>query len=289
MANPLNITAWTEARSGWIQDMPASDYHAVPAMGSTLLRELLNGTPRHALAMLERPRESEAMDFGTAVHARLLEPSRYEKLVAVAPKIDRRTTAGKAAYAEFTAASAGKTVINAEDAEGVEMIAANLAAMPNLSRLLERAEFREASVFANCPFCGLRIKARLDAFDRIGGVVVDIKTSRDGASRQAFTSTLGRYQYAAQAAHYLRVCEQAGIVATHSLDFVFVVVENRYPFAIGAFMLSQQAVESYTRAVEAAYGRWEECVRTGVYPAYPDEVQAVDLPAWEYRKMEATP
>jgi hypothetical protein len=289
MANPLRIAEWTQVRAGWIEDMPAGAYHEVPAMGSTLLRELLNGTPRHALASLEKPRESEAMDFGTAVHARLLEPRRYEQLVAVAPKLDRRTTAGKAAYAEFTAAAAGKTVIDAEDAEGVEMIAENLSRMRNLSRLLDRAKHREASVFANCPTSGLRIKARLDAFDQTGGVVVDIKTTRDSASPQAFRSTLARYQYGAQAAHYLRVCQEAGILSGPAVDFVFVVIENRYPYAIGAYMLSQQAVETYRPAVEQAYQTWEAAVRTGVYPAYPDQVEAVDLPAWEYRKMEAMP
>src|SRR5581483_10081660 len=93
------------------------EYHAHRATSHSTLemfrrsRKLYHAI--HVARTMDRPEPTAAMQLGTHVHCAVLEPERFEAEYVYAPKCDRRTTAGKAAYAEFCAATAGKTVIDA--------------------------------------------------------------------------------------------------------------------------------------------------------------------------------
>ena len=76
---------------------------------------------RHYLNQDREP--TPALILGSAIHCAVLQPELYGSLYATAPEgIDRRTSAGKASWAEFATLNEGKTILKAEDALTVEQM-----------------------------------------------------------------------------------------------------------------------------------------------------------------------
>jgi len=80
-----------------IPDMPFSDYLALDAMSAHGLMQIERSPAhyRHAIDTPHAPTPAQAL--GTAAHMAILEPDHYEAHAHVAPNVDRRTKAGKAA------------------------------------------------------------------------------------------------------------------------------------------------------------------------------------------------
>ena len=83
-----------------------------------------------------KPAPTPAMQRGTALHTAVLEPETWADVVAVQPRLDRRTKAGKAAAAEFEQAAAGRVVLSADDAEEVALMADGVRCHPAAKVLL---------------------------------------------------------------------------------------------------------------------------------------------------------
>ncbi|MCK7579823.1 MAG: PD-(D/E)XK nuclease-like domain-containing protein [Chromatiales bacterium] len=96
-----------------IYDLDFDEYRAINAINASGLK-LLERSPAHfQQARLEPHAPTAAQALGTLVHLLVLEPER-ENEVAVAPECDRRTKAGKDAWAEFQAESADRLIVTAE-------------------------------------------------------------------------------------------------------------------------------------------------------------------------------
>ena len=103
-----------QLKDGW-HDLPAPDYHKLPAMSSGAVKELTR-SPAHCHYYMhdaEYTPPTTAQILGSAFHSYALEYHR-DKIATLPDGIDRRTKVGKAAYAEFTETNKGKTIINAE-------------------------------------------------------------------------------------------------------------------------------------------------------------------------------
>jgi hypothetical protein len=260
-----------------VHDMPAAEYHAAEALGSSTIRALLSSTPAHALYRLQHSEQSESMALGTAVHCAVLTPALYKAEIAVAPKCDRRTKDGKELYARFLESAVGKTVISEEQQTVVERISAEIRDRRTASALLDRCQQRELSLFHLDKYA---TKARLDAYGR--GIVIDIKTTRD-ASRAAFERSISQYGYGIQAAHYRRVIEGVGLPFT---DFIFIVVETEPPHGVAVYAMEEEVMALYEPQVEQALTDWTVCQETQSFRAYPDEIQKVSVPRWLRRQLE---
>lgn len=260
-----------------VHDMPAAEYHAAEALGSSTIRALLSSTPAHALYKLQNSEPSEAMALGTAVHCAVLTPALYKAEIAVAPKCDRRTKDGKDLYARFLESVGDRTVISAEQQVVVESISTEIRDCRTASALLDRCQQRELSLFHLDKYA---TKARLDAYGR--GIVLDIKTTRD-ASRAAFERSISQYGYGIQAAHYRRVMEGVGLPFT---DFIFIVVETEPPYGVAVYAMEEEVIALYEPQVEQAISDWTVCQETQSFRAYPDEIQKVGVPRWLRRQLE---
>ena len=66
----------------------------------------------------------KALDMGTALHCKLLEPEEFSKRFILAPEFNRRTTAGKEAEAAFLkdCEHTGKTVMDAEQGRKLQLM-----------------------------------------------------------------------------------------------------------------------------------------------------------------------
>jgi exodeoxyribonuclease VIII len=237
------------------------------------------------MAALRNREETASQRLGTALHAALLEPAKFEAQIAIAPECDRRTKDGKAVWEAFQLQAEGRTVITADQGESLAGMVEAVKASKAAAGLLRMANVREVSVFATDPLIGLPIKARLDAWapgDR-GEFIVDIKTTSGLASRSEFERTLASYGYGAQAAFYMRVARAAGLKVS---EFIFIAVETSDPYGVGCYALDEEIVALFEPEVDRAIGAWAVAKRGGVFRAYPDEVQKLGAPKWLRRQLE---
>jgi len=111
-ANPT----MTILKAELIEDVNDIDYRNNDGLNQSYLKTVyMRGVP-HAQADKVAPREeTKALTIGSAFHCITLEPDKFASKFAVCPKVDRRTNAGKEAFANFEAESVGKTIIMHDD------------------------------------------------------------------------------------------------------------------------------------------------------------------------------
>ena len=81
--------------------MHQDNYSKAPGLRRSDLWEI-HKSPQHFHAKMQEPKEpSPAMLFGIAAHKYILEPDTFFDEYAVAPKVDKRTKAGKETWAAF--------------------------------------------------------------------------------------------------------------------------------------------------------------------------------------------
>ena len=87
------------------------EYHSKPGISKTKLWRIIEKSPQWFKYCADNPPEfnSPALMFGAALHKAVLEPDGFGDEYIVAPKFDRRTKDGKAAYAAFEMSLAGRT------------------------------------------------------------------------------------------------------------------------------------------------------------------------------------
>lgn len=252
--------------------LPADIYHAIPACGSGDVKRLLR-SPAHYRAGSQPA--SDALEVGHSLHLSVFEPARFAAEVVAAPKVDRRTTAGKAAYAAFEAEHAGKTVLSAADMDVVLQASAAVRSHRGAATLLDAGAPEVSLQWADAA-TGTPCKARIDWL-RPDGVLLDLKSTRD-ASPDGFAREIVRYGYHLQAAHYLTGART--VLAEPVSAFVLIGVEKEPPYAVGVYVLDDDAVVRAAERVSVALARWAECTSAGAWPAYGDLIQPIQLPAW---------
>jgi hypothetical protein len=217
------------------------------------------------------------MRLGTALHTHVLELSRWDEEIAVAPAMDRRTKAGKESYAAFEAAAAGKTVITADDAEVVMAMGRSIMRHPGAAMLLGLPGKAETTHMWTDEATGLECKCRPDWLLDDGSLIVDLKTTED-ASPAGFSKSIAAYRYHVQAAHYLTGVERA--TGRRPDQFVFCVVEKRPPHAVAVYAADAEMVAAGQVIAARDMLLLAECRDADYWPAYSDQIETISLPAW---------
>lgn len=277
-------------------------YHAHPSISSsainTALRSPLHYHAQYVARAVERT-ESASMRLGTMVHTAVLEPDEWSARYIVAPDVDRRTKAGKEAWAQFLAEAKGYEVITNEEAAKAHAMAAVVLEHPAAGPLL-RGDFvepeREASYFWRDAETGLECRCRPDSFD--GEIIVDLKTTKDASPsffwrddegrlherHGGFARSVANYGYHVQAAWYRRGVEAVtGRMPRH----VIVAVETTAPYAVAVYELDALALEEGERLCQRAITTIAECQRVGRWPGYGDEIQRLGLPRWAVMEVQS--
>ncbi len=144
--------------------------------------------------------------------------------------------------------------------------------------MLREARFREATIVWENASYVVPCKARLDAigYRDEEAFIVDLKTTTD-ASPAGFARKAWELGYHLQAAWYVdALAESRGCEAP---SFYFVAVEKDSGLvsvhqATDAFIVAGR--EAYRRAMDQFAEAWH----SGVWPGYPEEIHALDVPAW---------
>lgn len=255
-----------------------TDYHADRSrVSSSSLKTLVARSPAHARADLDTPRhDTPALALGRAVHARLLEPESFPERYAVAPQVDRRTKAGRQAWADFAAAHPGAVLLSDADAAVIDGIAASVARHRLASAALQGGE-AELSGFFDDPETGALCRIRPDYLRAADSIMVDVKTAIE-ASPGAFQRAINSFGYHIQAAFYSMGHER--ITGEPLSDFLFLAVEKTPPYAVGLYRIDDDALAAGRQQMRRALRTWAACMENDTWPGYSDHIQPISLPAW---------
>lgn len=268
-----------------IKRITFDEYAANPAINNSFLGDVRR-SPALAVYRRDNPTDTEAMARGRALHSMVLEPGQFIASYIEAPECDRRTKEGKAVWAQFEANAAGRTILKASDAEQIASMAAAIDRHPAAASIISLIEATELSLFWDDPIIGIPCKARVDALAKVGEQVlaVDIKTTRD-ASREEFARSCWTYGYHRQAAFYLDGLAACGRPA---MGWVLIVVESDPPHQVAVYRLDEASIDAGRAEIRRLLGVVAECMRTGQWPGYPDQVVDLSLPVWALARAESS-
>lgn len=270
---PLPTFGSDLVRLGLVQGVSNEDYHAAPGVSKSGLDRLAR-SPAHYLAYLrEDRRETPALRLGRLIHSAILEPDSLA--LAIAPDCDKRTKAGKEAWAGFERQAAGCQIVTADEAEQVRRMRDAVYTHPAARRLLFAPGVAEASGWWFDQTSGELCRCRPDYW-REDGILVDLKTTEDAGS--AFAKSCANYRYHVQAAFYSDGVE--AVTGESPAGFVFVCVEKAPPYAVAVYSLAPMDVELGRAIYQRNLMTLAECKISHQWPAYPETIQVLSLPGW---------
>jgi exodeoxyribonuclease VIII len=257
--------------------MNNTEYHSHPAVSKSHLdqvaRSPLHYWSRYVAEDRVVPDPTPAMMLGTALHARVLEPELFAAEYALAPAVDRRTKAGKDAWAE--AEAEGKTLLSAADWAQIDGMAAAIESHRGASKLLAQQGLTEASLFWTDDATGIECKCRPDRTIS-DEWILDLKTTED-ASPAGFAKSAWNFRYHVQASWYLDGVRSYG---GQPQGFVFIAVEKKPPYAVAVYLADPEMVAAGGREARRCLNLIAECRATGKWPGYGDTAQVLSLPKW---------
>lgn len=268
-----------EIAEGWPEygihsDIPFKDYLAIDAVSNSYLGRLKD-CPAKALMKED---DTTALGFGRALHSIVLEGfDAFHEDFAVAPKFDRRTTVGKAQYADFMAGVGSKGIITADEFSHAKNIRRAVFDHPFAKKVLGRGIVEQTVIWESD---GIQCKSRPDALP--GGntrALVDLKTTED-ASYEGFMRSVKKYGYARGAAFYLDAVNFGRDLGLYD-TFIFVVVEKKPPYIVGTYQMSGEFIERGREEYKELLALDKECKENNFYPAYRSgELEMLELPLW---------
>ncbi|MEY4952371.1 MAG: hypothetical protein RL299_795 [Pseudomonadota bacterium] len=277
---------------GTFPDLPNRDYHDAPAVGSSGLKLVLQ-SPLHYWAQYldperERTEPTPAQLLGTAWHAAIFEPAKFEaEFVQIPDGLDRRTKEGKALWAELQAS--GRTPLSADDYGRVLAMRDSARRHPVTAAIFAQAGgAAEHSLFWIDPATGAHCKIRPDfavppcaMFPH--GLLVDGKTGED-MSTAGFAKYAMNWKLALQAAFYAD-----GFQAVHGTSeppaFVWLAQEKSTPYATAYYSAASDFLEFGRRQYRRALATWAQCMERNEWPGYSTGVQPLELPAWAAKQI----
>ena len=264
------------------------------SLSSSGARTILHRSPAHFKHERDHGRPpKKAFDRGHAAHTEILGVG--APVAVLDPKIHglkrdgsvadspTATTAWKAAEAD--ARARGETPIHIDDWRHIEAMVAVVRSHP-LARLLLASGQPEQSIYWRDEQTGVLLRARPDWLHRNKAgrlVVVDYKTTKS-ARPSDFRKSVGDFGYHQQEAWYRDGV--AAVLGEEDPIFVFIAQEIEPPHAVIVAQLDTEDVDLGRRLNRRAIDTYAECVATGTWPAYGDDIQHLALPAWARTQQE---
>ena len=272
---------------GMTLGVPNNTYHADrKAVSSTWLKIISQKTPFHLRSYLDSPpaAATPALIMGSAVDCLIFEPDNFRDHFVVAPECDRRTTAGKATWAEVQAeAGSRKQVLKMSEHLEALQTAASVRSNPVMGRVLQRGVAQPTFVW-NDPVTGMLCKCRPDWYDEEDGTIYDLKTAID-ASPAGFAKAVANYGYHIQQAFY---SDGLRVLGHKVRRFVFGVQEKpdgRHTQQADArlmafYQLSEEDDDAGRDAYSSALAAISFCQFNDEWAGYTNDIVTLSRPSW---------
>lgn len=273
--------------SARILDVTPAEYQLRPGLSSSIAKELIARSPRHAWMMhpafggRSKP-PTRATDRGAVVHALLLGKGRdfevleHEEYRTNQAKADRDAAiaAGKIPLKpkEFTAAGAIALAVKARLAEAHKDDIRIPAALDGESEVAMEWHEQSNSGPVLC-------RGMMDHVWLRRGLIIDLKIVED-ASPSAIERSAESYGYAISSCAYVRGLTAVDPAMAGRIKFLFIFAEADPPHALNVVepdgMFRELGERRWLRAVES----WGRCIAHNEWPAYGSGIQQITPPQW---------
>lgn len=270
-----------ELEPGIYPATPYSVYDSWSAIRKSRLWTLWTRTPAHYKWELENPIkvETPAMRLGTAVHVALLEPETFDSRYAIGGPINPNTgkcygpdTQKYAAWAE----EQGKPTLTTEHADLCHTLAAAVHAHRVAQECIEGSQHEVCAIWTDAE-TGYTMKSRMDMWWVGRRLIVDAKTCRSAAP-WPFAADAYRFGYHFQMAMYRDGMRALGFPDTKIPCLI--AIEKDPPYAVAVYQFDEGAMDIGREQYRQALRRLVECEKSGVWPAYSENVEELILPRW---------
>lgn len=244
-------------------------------LSSSDLRKLLRSPAHYRTPSAP---STPAQEFGTLVHEAVLEPDMFKARCRPSPKIDRRTTEGKAlaAWQEEQHARHGIRFISEDVYNQIEDITRSVSTSVGATGILSGG-VAELSGFTE--LLGANIRVRPDYLK--DDVIVDLKTTQD-ARPETFVRSVLAFGYHVQAALYVDACEA---IDGKKRDFLWLAVEKDAPYGVQIFQASEAMINQGRSLYQKAIQTYLECSALDYWPGYSTVIQTLNLPKWAQENL----
>lgn len=266
-------------KPGIYPNIPNSKYHADTTTLSSSGAKLLatqGGAARFKARLEAPPAPSEALLFGTAAHAYILE--------GVKPEVFTKTKTLTSKAAQEKIKELGDTpLVTSEGWDRLQAMREAVLANPLAARLLQAKGKAEQSIYWQHPY-GAILRCRPDWLpeeedNTLGFLpIVDLKTTSD-ATPAGFRRSCFQLGYHQSAAWYA-----TGLAATHistNARMVFIAVEKTPPYLVGVYTPSEEALRVGAALNEKAISIWQRCRLFDEWPGLSSGIKQLDIKPYE--------
>jgi hypothetical protein len=251
-----------------MQGLPFSEYRRRDGINASLLSDVRKST-LHARYNIDNARPgTDAMRLGTIAHAMLLEGG----APLIVAEYDRRTNAGKAAYADAQA-RAGSDGIICTPADHAAACAMREAVMRNpMARLIVEQTQHEVSIFWSGAYG--HAKGRADMLS--ASKLADYKTTAQ-IEPGAFMRTAENLWYHGKMGWY---AEGLKAITGDIPEAWIIAQEAAAPYDVAVYRMPAHVIEQGRKDAHELAMRWRVAVATGIYQGVAPDVLEYERPAW---------
>lgn len=275
--------------SKW-QSGDAGEYFADPRLNFHTLANFHRDPRLFKAGYFQELTPSAAMNFGSALHCKLLQPDEFAKRYAVfnAP-INSKTgepygPTSKTyleALAQFAADNPGREYIKPDEAELINRLIDEFYFHPVAPQILDGGELAvEQSICGN--FYGgpdlesIPVKGRIDAYSAANGLI-DVKTTAtldDYSGRDRFRYAVYDFKYIPQLAFYHKILRES-----YGAPFVpvwLIVFETSPPNRVAVYAPTPQTLSAGYDVIDVWLGQWNGANTQNRFKSKFDDVQILE-------------
>lgn len=226
-------------------------------------------------------RASRSMELGTVVHGMILGTGQPVTVID-APDYRKKD----AQQARDAALAAGEVPMLPHEHAQAEAIVQAVTEHDTAAALLDGAD-AEVSMYWQDPDLGIWLRGRMDGYNQLFSTptIVDLKTAAD-AGPDRFAKATADFGYYMQAPWYCEGLADALNCDPADVDFVFIVVPTTPPYLPMTYRIDPSDAERGRDRNAIAREMWRDCVRTGVWPSWSDEIEDLSLPGYARARIQ---
>ena len=223
----------------WVKDT-FPEYLSKDRISASDIKNFLKSPRKYFYEKNSKKSDDSGRHFaiGSATHEYVMEPEKFTQNYVVGQKFDKRTKAGKEAFAEFQEANVGKVILNEQEMEMIKEMSASCKLNKTFLEFMQDSLY-EISAYTQDSETGLLLRMRPDILPQDKNAIVDIKTCRE-SSLKAFKNDVYSYGYSLSGAFYTDFLQRE--------NYVFVAIEKTAPYQTSLFALNDEMMD---------YGRYQ--------------------------------
>ena len=272
----------------------ASDYYKSRRMSVSKLKCLAKDPVEFRMRYVDDPptlkdTESDEFTYGSALHCLFLEPHLFDEEFAVAPKMDRRTKAGKEQHEQFVAQLGKRKMIEIDMYEEVVAAVQQMRAQPLLNAMMGATTQEWIERAIEFDLHGIAFQCKPDVVIPAANLILDLKTVRD-CRPEKFKYQVADLGYHLQAATYRQALH---MLTGEWYRFIFVVIEKRtpatsqMPFRIAFYELDSDSIERGSMEIHSLIQDYSARKDSGDWSIpFCEDIQSLQIPSipFGYRK-----